>query len=1116
MRYYRKVWLDRFEIPPASDWQQGILSARDQATGAIAIVTDDYLQSPYCQSEFEYFREREIAVTAVIARDFSTDEISKFAFSDWVDFRRWFDDPSYQNVENLLSQFPQSDAVPQTGERLDYLRQFIQETGLAFSKMPTSWAAERNAAMPSADGIRPRMRHASLLQDWGLTAEKSGMAMPLTDLPSWAERETQFVIAGEAGSGKTFLARLLALAQAHVALKDEQAALPIWFDLARWDENTKSLGSFVEANWPLLTFWKYWLETEPTIIFLDNWSDFCNAYGGCAPEVTNWINSSPNQRFVILASDPKSGDLALPIARISRISAQFAQRFASGVLTLDQQNSFRQLLRQKEALILDSSLAYLSLGFELLAADRALAHSQWQQNPLKALIRLRGTRVPADEFGLRAEAALLGLEELAWSMMQQERHRYVSRHAALEALRDARVIDYALAGGLLVAVGSLLRFESELFQWLLAAECLKRDGLIKHLARPTFDEQSQRVPSKWDKPTLLLVDSLSEESRLQVIGQVSDIDPFLAGMCLRRRPDIHQSYRINLLQNLVDLCAQNGAARGAFRSAIADFAEPLAVADELIRQMSRHNNKLQLWLWYEIGALPLDVPLDFIERVANVDRSGASSVADQLLPYSLSHSIACLVALSQQEDPDLRRNAIWTLGELKFLPTAILLLDYLDKAERGDIDAILLALMKLAHSEILLRVLRWSRDNPDHRASVHAALAASKRRVTSSLLTLAEAKKLTLQPSFHDLVVNLPERDIAIGLAMIASAHVNLPDSVEAAVHSASDAPALHQRVAGAIKHLPNRAGFQQLLEDAAAVLRDPPDATVIAGSNIDALLYGKPVFDSFSARTMPPATAGLPAELSTQLQHSDWMQRHRAVSQLLSYSAGKSLPFLLQATADMDKRVRLAAYEILAKLDTESAAQNSLLAALSDPDIEIVNAATRHLVDAPPANLDPLVELLDSSNPTAVAAAIEILGFSRKRQAIDELSQLIDDARAPAQGFPPIGPRARQAINKLEATLATVGDHRTAARHRLPAAKTASATGKKYCAPCRSCAMTIGAERKRRRSYCVSLPVTCAGATAAKSGSCSATPRTIQTGPYAGLPLKRWRCCAIAPRYRH
>ena len=76
------------------------------------------------------------------------------------------------------------------------------------------------------------------------------------------------------------------------------------------------------------------------------------------------------------------------------------------------------------------------------------------------------------------------------------------------------------------------------------------------------------------------------------------------------------------------------------------------------------------------------------------------------------------------------------LGELKYLPAAILLLDILEKAEHSDLDEVVLALMRFAYSEILARVLRWSQDKPNHRATVIAALAARKRWVTSRLLAL--------------------------------------------------------------------------------------------------------------------------------------------------------------------------------------------------------------------------------------------------------------------------------------------------------------------------------------------------------------------------------------------
>ena len=862
IRYYRNVWLDRYEVEPTADWQQGIRDARARATGVIAIVSDDYLQSAYCRAEFEYFRERGIAVTAIIARNFSTEMISDYTFSDWVDFRRWFDDPNDLSVENLLSQIPQSESVPKTGERLDYLRQYIQTTELALSKMPSSWVTLRNSEAPGASDIKPRALHAELLHDWEFTGVKAGNALPFSNLSIWSQDETQFIIQGEAGSGKTFFARLLTLVQAHIALEDELAAVPIWFDMARWDDSTRSVDTFIEANWTLLSYWQHWFQSQQAIVVLDNWSDFSGAYPGRAAEMAKWVDASPNQRFVLLSNHVSNIGPTLPTVKISRVSAPLAQKFASGSLTLEQQNSFRQLLRQKGALIENSPLAYLSIGLELLSADRALAYNQWQKDPIPALVRLRCQQISAMMHGSSPDIILTSLQELAWTMLLRDKHRFVARADAERQVSDVRVVDCALDIGLLVESGPVIRFESELIQWFLAAENLKKDGLVKYLTRPDFDAAQGRKASKWDSVALLVVDSVDEQNRQRVIDQIAEIDPFLAGMSLQRHPDVYASYQGMFVKKLVFLCGQNAAAQGAFRGAIADLPEPDKTADLLIGLFGELNNRLQLWLWYEISALPVEIPVAFIELVTGVDRGASIAAADQLSAYSLSRSIAYLVKLSQQQDEGLRRNAIWLLGELKYLPSAILLLDYLEKAERDDLDEVLLALMKYAYSEILARVLRWSQDNPVHRASVISALSARKRWVTSRLLAFADVRRLTLDPEFYDIVVNTDERDIAIGLAQIAAEYVDLPEPVDMAVLSAGNAAALRQRIAGAIKHLPNREGFQQLVDDIAQVLRDPPEATVIAGSNIDALLYGGSVFDNISAQAESKAVGSQPADV--------------------------------------------------------------------------------------------------------------------------------------------------------------------------------------------------------------------------------------------------------------
>ena len=1016
IRYYRRIWLDRYEIAPGDDWQAGIRAAREGATGVIAVVSDEYLDSAYCRAEYTYFQSRGIAVTAVIPRDFSTEMIADFNFSDWVDFRRWFDDPNDLSIENLLSQIPESESVPQTGERLDYLRSFIEATELALAKMPTSWLSLRPGN--SADGgvFRPRLAQLGLISDWAFTSRKAGKELPLEDLLQWAADEPHFVLSGERGSGKSSFARLLTLAQAHDAMGNAEAALPIWLDLAEWDERYPSVEAFIEAQWSLVSFWQHWLAQHQALIILDNWDVLRATQPAFASALSNWLDGNPNQRFVVVSSPGASAELKLPIVQINGLDSALAQRYAGTYLTLDQQNSFRQLLRQKEALIEANALDYLSMGLELLSVDRALAFNQWQTDPMPALITNRLQQNPNAARGLRPMSLLSALRGLAWSMMQQDNHRYIDRSDVNRQVTNAQVIDCALDIGILLVVGERLSFENDAMQRYLSLESLKQDGLVKYLTRPEFSAGQGRAARKWDALALTLVDSLAEDRRARLVEQIADIDPFLALESAQRHPALFDELQESLINKLLRLCAQNPAAQSAFRSAVAELPEPETTAELLVGQVSQLNNASQSWLWQEVRALPLAIPLPFIQTVAGTDRESPAPVAEQLSMYPLSLAVAWLVKLSGHQDEALRRNAIWMLGELKYLPTAILLLDYLEAEECDDRDAVLLALMQFAYSEILVRVLRWSQEHPEHRPAVIAALAERKRLVTSHILALADANRLTLNPEFYETAVENDEADIAIGMAQIAANYVDLPEPVAAAIASRANADELQRRLTAAIKYLPSRQEFADLVEKIERVLADPPESTVIAGSKIGTLLYGQPLFDDFSAQAESKATSRLPADLRGQLQSEDWQQRHRGLNRLMDYPAAAALPILLDATEDDEKKIRLAAYEMLARFEGEVAAEKALIAALSDPDSEILRAVTDLLKSMRLGDADDLVELLDSANPDLVGATIAILGSAGHIGAAGELRRLLSDGRMPRSGSASIGQLARTALAAIEA----------------------------------------------------------------------------------------------------
>ena len=227
----------------------------------------------------------------------------------------------------------------------------------------------------------------------------------------------------------------------------------------------------------------------------------------------------------------------------------------------------------------------------------------------------------------------------------------------------------------------------------------------------------------------------------------------------------------------------------------------------------------------------------------------------------------------------------------------------------------------------------------------------------------------------------------------------------------------LRQEISDVVKYLPNRDQFAQLVDDIAAVLRDPPDATVLAGSKLEALVYGQSPFVDETAQAAAP-TPALPPRLRAQLRHDDWQQRHRALNSLADYPAAQSLPALLGAVDDSDRRVRLAAYEMLARFEGESAAEKTLIAALSDPDSEIVQAATDGLKTWPDLDCEALIDLLESANPQTVAAAIAILGEALYQPARPDLKRLLASPLALEDGTA-ISQLARAALNRIESAAA-------------------------------------------------------------------------------------------------
>ncbi len=1016
IRYYRNIWLDRFEVSPTEDWQEKIRRAYQLATGALVIVSDDYLETEYCRQEYEQFRKRNIPVFAVIPRDFSTEKIADFAFDDWIDFRRWFDEPDELSVENLLNQIPQSESAQQTGERSGYLQNYIADAELHLAKLPLAWTSLRVESGQSPQSVRPRAYPVELLQDWEFVASHADGSLVIDDLLQWSAGESHYALQGDGGSGTAFFARLLSLVHAHTALRDNHAPLPIWLDLMKWDDANPSLSSFMESEWQLISYWKHWLESHSAVFFLNNWSELIKRFPSYAAELSAWRSASADHRFVLLMSRQSVSDPEAPLLSPGPITSGLALKLASACLPLDQLNNFRQILRQQEPAISRNQLDHLSLGIELVAADTALAFNHWQSNPLPALMVSRSQQLASASDSVDSKQLIDFTRNLAWDMMQLETQQQLPRKDAEKQESDKLLVDFAIEIGILEQAGAFLRFRSAIYQWYLAAGHISKQGLQRYLTVPQFTVGGARIEQKWDPLILVLVDNLADEDVLDVIEEIAETDPFLACACLERHPTLYESAQETLIDKLARVAAQNTGARLAFRACVDRMPDFEKTAESLVSQMSSYDKAMQLWLWKELLALRLDLSIDFLEKVASVDRFSPTPVIETIADYRLWLAVSYLVKLTTNPDPHIQANAIWMLGQIKFLPTAVLLLDYLKSGEALPRDEIVLALMNYAYSDILVSLLRWSQENPEHLQSVVEALRSRGRAVSSRLLALANEGGLTLNPEFYEMIVEHDESDLAIGLAQLWGAKADLSEALQAAIAGHKKAEQMRSVMAGAIKHLPNRDHFGQLLDDIAGVLENPPESTVIAGSNLGALLYGDQTLAGLSAQAeLPPALAppddGIPDDIERQLRHRDWQERHQALKRLAEYPPANSLPHLLDMTSDSETLVRLATYEILWRFSEQVAARKALVAALSDPQQAIVDAVAELLKDSPDLALDDLLELLDSDKPSTVAAAIDILKAGKFAPALDALSRLRNDRRRPRDKAATIGELATKAV---------------------------------------------------------------------------------------------------------
>jgi len=1021
-RYYSNVWLDRYNISLSENWDKRLLSARNEASHAIVVLSNEYLKTPYCRAEFDTLIARNIPITAIVIDELTTDLLAGIEPQYWVDCRTCLDEQILKaHIEVIIENLPAPEDHINLAERTHYLYTLISELEVELSILPTSRAAavshDENLKTPST--LRQRGYDHQLLTEWYFTHKNGDSTLEVESILSWFEAQPRFVLCGPSGNGKTVIAQLLALHSAHQALQDTTVALPFWLDLTRW-KNDQTIEEFIDSQWPLAFYWKHWLDSNHAFIIFDNWSDFCLLHPGQVDEVIGWIELAHNHKIIVLTQDETDTELSLPILHLDSVPISQIPRFTGVFLQGRQKDIFKRLVSNHASKVRFSTVDFISCGIELVAMNSDIAVESWHTNPINSVITLRWKQheeTIQPTFSL--DYFIATLQTLAWNMLQQEHYRFISYTKAQQLLLGEAPIQLALHLGLLVQVGDQLRFQSSIFQWHLATQHLASDGIYKHLSQPHFMKNGKRQTNKWDNVVLALVDHETDEQKQRIIDQIAEIDPYLAYTCLQQYPDLYKAYLQPIIAKLIEVRGKNPTSQIALSTILRHIPYVEDTAITLMQQMPHLDWGSQLSLWLDLLSLPLDIPTEFITRIQGIDRNFPDSAFDLLSDSPSLQYVAYLAHMLHDDDLKIQRNAIWLSGELEPVAMKVGLFELLDDPSSKIRQSVLSALSNVKDDASLIQqLLIWLRSNLDYSGEVGDAIYTMGRPISGSLLKLTHESEQVVGDELRNALMKFSEEDIAIAVAQFIVIEPEMRAFLNKIAGEKESVMKVQKLLQSTLHQLP-RDGLNRLMIDINRVLHlqsdegsnEPDTNDSLYRRTQSAILVANKIDD------MELELPALPDTIQTQFNSQDQLERQEAVEQLYKYDAQQSIPLLIQAVDDTEIKVQIAALRGLAQLSQHEVARHALISTLSHDNQVVVDTTTDLLKSLNRLDAGELLHLLGSETIHTLTAVIDIMGHTRYKDAVPYLTLCLDDARKSWMSDKTVGDYAAEALIAIGTT---------------------------------------------------------------------------------------------------
>jgi HEAT repeat protein len=1037
------VQMDRLCYDPQVSWNQWNLDALSDCDSAIFLISSTDIDD-YCQAELDILREKKVPVIPVLLGNMDATSARKLIggkATASVDLRDWRTLDSYRKgFQQIKTVFSKLSITPaEITPEYQYLVRLVADMEQRLLQSFSSTIALRLSGQRFQDHlIRPRaydpeawlLNGEYLLQEQGVdqstpASDRSGLVVE--NILQWLNLRPQMVLIGEAGSGKSTVFYHLVLAIARARMRDRSKPLPLFADLIEWREKKDFLNEFLAERVPFIRPVRDSLLSGQIMLFIDGLNEIHGRQEHRLNWIQDWLNKETVAAIVVACRSEnyyKDITLPLPVMHMKAMTPDQVQTFLAATLPAQQAAGLAEALLQTSIPRIPSYIVLAALqqatfpnrlieftqGYLLAQALPAL----WESADKQMLGRFSLQQI--------AEA----LQQFAWSLVDQGAQVYVPRQVALEAMQDDLLIQTAIYLNLLTGRDGKIRFQQHALQTYFTAEAVLREGIYTHLTYPTFSEDGHRKSTIWDAVICLIPELLAHGARIRTIETIAEVDPYLAFECVIRQPDMPDWLTEEVLWKLLDMRRHTYRSMRATASVFEKLEQYELSAAVLIKALHSDDWSTSQTAFSFLLKLPLTIPANLIDTLSTLDRNFPDTFFEAAENFQARTLLPALMKLTTHHRTQVRRNAIWALGEHAD-QAAVPALTSISLDETPEIlQETAQALGKLGDQRAKPYLLQLVANS--NRDVIGKALDAIQRlghNLAAHLLRIIADIPDGLSRTIIQEVAHADEKTIALALCSQFEPHSTLRPLVEEALRDGEVAEKVRRLldyISDKMQSLRDRNAFDDLTSEIESALGAQPSPEERAAhlNALAARVRGAAVTidaepAAINAQTVRTGQQVIPDHLPTKLkqalEHPEWLIRQRAVRQLKLFPERLALPCLLDALKDSDVQVRVAAIEALPEPDRYPVVIEALLKALDDTEYHVIDAATDKLKEHGTRFVPRLIEKLSAQQVITLAAVIELLGELADTSAVEHIIPFLADNRSPWMGGKTIGESAAQAL---------------------------------------------------------------------------------------------------------